>query len=338
VGRRLALALAAVVLLLAGGGAWLFRVEDIPDELPAMLEDPTAVEIPPVRDEPPLKLAELRGRTAFFVVVGASSGDSPEGEQLNRALNRWIYPETTVGYIIGDAEGFEVFREKVAKILERFASEMRYPLYVDFAGDFMRTFQLPKGHHGFVVLGPDGSVLLRKSGGIEGAALEEVRAMLGAREPDPGPPAPALTVGSLDLAACQGGYACAILFLGHDVARSDVPGIDDGFEGDDDEMFAKMRDPAIRLVSSASKMRLESSAGVIVGRTRDLELETWERLEDAPEARAAFQIGPQDSAIVVIAEGRVEFRKTGLVPVYEWGRVADLLGVEINDRKPAKGK
>ena len=86
--RPIAIALVAVVLLLVGGGAWLFRVEDIPDVLPPVQGDPAAITIPPLHSEPPLQLGSLAGKTAFFVVVGAQTGESDEGEALNRALNR----------------------------------------------------------------------------------------------------------------------------------------------------------------------------------------------------------------------------------------------------------
>ena len=336
--RRIAIVLVAVVLLLVGGGAWFLRVEDIPDVLPPVQGDPATLVIPPLADEPPLALADLAGKTAFFVVVGAHTGDSDEGEALNRALNRWIYPETTVGYIIGDAEGFEVFRDRITKAMRHFGAEMRYPLYVDFAGAFVQMFQLPKGHHGFVVLGPDGAVLMRKSGGIEKDGLDEVRELLGAREPDPGPETPAVVVGSLDTTTCTGGRACALVFLGRDVARTDVPGIDDGFDGDDDEKVVQMQDPAVRLVSTMTKMKLENATGVAVGRITGVELPSWEIVEEAADARTAFGLTPTDSAIIVISEGRVEVRELGVVRMHRWGRVADLLGVELNDRKPAKGK
>lgn len=336
--RRIAIALVAVVLLLVGGGAWLFRVEDIPDVLPPVQGDPAAVTIPPLQAEPPLHLGSLAGKTAFFVVVGAQTGDSDEGEALNRALNRWVYPDTTVGYIIGDAEGFAVFRERIAKVMQHFGAEMRYPLYVDFEGNFVRTFQLPKGHHGFVVLGSDGSVLVRKSGGIEKNGLDEVRELLGAREPDPGPPAPSVVVGSLDTTSCTGGRTCVLVFLGRDVARKDIPYIDDGFDGDDDQNAAQIRDPAVRLVSTMMKMELEQTTGVAVGRITGVDLPTWERIDEAPDARAAFGLAPTDSAIIVISEGLVEVREVGLVRIHRWGRIADLCGVEINDRKPAKGE
>ena len=331
--RPVVIALVAVVLLLVGGGAWLFRVEDIPDELPPIQGDPTAIQIPALRDEPPLSVASLAGKTSFFVIVSAQSGASKEGEALNRALNRWIYPDTTAGYIIGDAEGFEVFRDRVVKIMGYFGAEMRYPAYIDFQGAFLTTFQLPKGHHGFVVMGPDGSVLLRKSGGIEKDDLADVQALLGAREPDEGELAPALSIGALELAGCTDGHACAIVFLGRDVARREVPGIDDGFEGEDDDLHRQMQDPAVRFVSTIAKMEMKGATGVVVGRVTDVELPTWSIVDAAPDARAAFGLAPGESAIVVIADGRVQLQQSGLVRMYQWGRVSDLLGVEVDEEK-----
>lgn len=329
--RPIVIALVSLVLLVVGGGAWLFRVEDIPDELPPLQGDPSSITIPPLSDEPPLSLAALGGKTSFFVIVGAQSGKTKEGEALNRALNRWVYPDTTAGYIIGDAEGFEVFRDRVVKIMEYFGEEMRYPVYIDFQGAFLRTFQLPKGHHGFVVMGPDGSVLMRKSGGIEKEDLAEVQAMLGAREPDEGGPAPALSIGALDLSTCTGGHACAIVFLGRSVARREVPYIEDGFEGEDDEVHRRMQDPAVRFVSTIAKMEMKDATGLVVGRVSDVELKTWTLVDEAPDARAAFGLTPTDSAIVVIAGGVVQVKQTGLVRMYQWGRVSDLLGVEVKD-------
>ena len=43
-----------------------------------------------------------------------------------------------------------------------FEKESRFPIYVDFEGAMMKTFKLVKGHHGFVVLGPEGEVLQRQ--------------------------------------------------------------------------------------------------------------------------------------------------------------------------------
>jgi hypothetical protein len=337
--RALKVGLGAAGLLVAtiGLGAWtLLRVEDIPEQLEPIELDPDELVIPGLAEQPPLKLAEQRGKTVFFVVVGAHSGESREGEALNRALNRWTYPDTTVGYIIGDAEGFGVFRSKIAKIMGHFGAEMRYPLYVDFEGVFIETFKLPKGHHGFVVVGPDGKVLERRSGGIETDGLDAVRELLSASEPPPGPEAPDFTLGPLSDEHCAD-RVCVLAFLGRSVARGDVPGIEDGFEGDGDARFDRMRDPSIRIARTLLPTQLTDADGVLVGTTTDLEYETWTRLDEAPDARTAFELAEDEAAIIVIEHGRVAFRESGLIPLYQWGTIADVTGIDINDRKPPKG-
>ncbi|HWB80555.1 MAG TPA: hypothetical protein VG755_36575, partial [Nannocystaceae bacterium] len=93
------------------------------------------------------------------------------------------------------------------------------------------------------------------------------------------------------------------------------------------------------MVSSASKAKLERAKGVIIGRVSGVELETWQRVDEAPELRKTFGIAADEAAIVVIDDqGRVAVNERGLVPIYKWGRVADILGVELNDRRPPKGK
>jgi predicted transcriptional regulator len=336
---KLALGALALAVVLGGLALWrLFRVEDIPEQLEEVEADPAQIVIEGMGDQAPLRLRELQGRHAFFVLVGPHSAKSREGETINRALNRWTYPETTVGFIIGDAEGFGVFREKITGMMEHFAEELRFPLYADFEGVFMQTFKLPKGHHALVVLGPEGEVLLRRSGGVEGDDdIEQVRTMLGASEPPPGPEAPTFSVGPLDQAHCAE-RICAIAFLGEAVARTDIPGIDGGFSGDDDEGFAKMRNPSIRIMRTLLPTRLEKAEGVVVGRTSDLELETWSTVDEAADARAAFDLAPDEAALVVIEHGRISFFDRGLIALYRWSTAADLLGIDINDRRPPKGK
>ncbi len=329
---KLGLVFAGLVVLLLGVGAWLLRVEDIPDELPPVAGDPSTIEIPAVGDGVALKLAELRGKTAFFLVFGPQMRDRKEGQALSRALNRWTLPETTVGHIIGDAEGFGMFQGKVAEMMEHFGGEMRFPVHVDFEGVFSTTFGLAKGHHGFVVLGPQGDILDRRSGGAEGAELEGIRELLGAQEPPKGPAMPSFSAGTLESSACGGGTPCALIFLAREVAKSDIPGIDDGFDGEDAEKFERMKDPSIRMVSTAMKAKLAKARGVIVGRTRDLEFPTWARTDHDDDARAAFGIGPADAAFIVIdAEGAVALSTRGPIAMYQWGRVADVLGVELDE-------
>lgn len=333
--RSVKLALGAVigVGLLLGVGAWtLLRVEDIPETLEAP-EDPDTVVIPGIGDQPDLALAELRGKRAFFVMVGIASWSSEEGRKLNRALNRWVLPADTEGYIVFDAEGLGVFaeNEKSAKYMKVFGKEVRFPMYGDFEGRFRKAFKLAQGHHGLVVLGPDGEVNLRRSGGIDDPKeLEVLREMLGAEEPPPGPPVPDFELGLLSDEACAA-RPCAVLFLGEPVARGDVPGIDDGFEGEREQVWAQMEKPAVRLVSSALKLDPEDKAlAAIVGSTPGLEPESWVRLEEAPIAREAFEVAPDETVLLVLRHGRVAFRSDGVVPMYRMGEVSDLLDVEFD--------
>lgn len=332
--RTIGLVVAGLVVLLFGLGAWLFRVEDIPDELPPVVGDPTAVVIPPVGDEPPLRIADLAGNTAFFIVFSPQMDDKKEGQALNRALNRWLLPPTTKGYIVADAEGFGMFKGKVVEMLGRMTGEFRFPISVDYDAVFTSTFALPKGHHGFVVVGPDGAVLERRSGGAEGADLDRIREMLGASEPPPGPAMPTFATGDVDSKACGNGTPCALIFLGKPVARTDVPGIEDGFDGDDAESAVRLADPSIRMIATAFKAKLQRAKGAIVGRTSGLSFPTWTVVEESQEARTAFGIGPDEAVFVLIdAEGRIAMDVRGVLPLYQWGRVADTLGVEIDDEE-----
>lgn len=332
--RTLGVVVVGLVVLLLGAGAWLFRVDDIPAELPPVVGDPNAIVIPSAADEPELRVSELRGTTTFFIVFSPQMSDRKEGQALNRALNRWIYPETTKGRIVADAEGFGMFKGKVVEMLGRLAAELRFPINVDYEGVFATTFALPKGHHGFVVLGPDGAVLERRSGGAVGEDLERIRELLGASEPPPGPERPSVMIGDFDVGQCGGGTPCGIIFLGRDVARSDVPDIEDGFDGDDEETAKRNQDPSIRMVAAAFKAKLKKARGVLVGRTSNLEFPTWSVVESSPEGRAAFGLGPDEAAFVLIdGDGRVAMTVRGLLPIYQWGRVADTLGVELDDEE-----
>jgi hypothetical protein len=327
------------VLVPLGASAWyLFRVEDIPETLDPVELDPDDIVIPHTGDGPSLAVAQLRGKTAFFVMVGAQTGRSAEGERLNRALNRWVYPDTTVGYVIGDAEGFGLLHDRISDVMGHYAQEVRYPLYVDYEGAFINTFNLPKGHHGFVVLGPDGEVEKRRSGGIDDPAeIERIRQLLGAEEPPAGPPAPDFELGALSDEAC-GERPCAIVFAAEPVRLEDVPGSDEGFAGDDEARFAQMKKPHIRNVQLGRRMHLDHALGTMVGDIdARLRMVGWTITPQADAAREAFGIAAGESALVVIADGKVAINATGSIPLYRFGLAADLLRVEgFNDRRPPK--
>jgi hypothetical protein len=333
--RALKLALIALGLLVMVGavGAWrIFRVDDVPEELPPMERSPDDIVLKSMTDAPDLALAELRGKTVFLVVVGAQSGKNREGQPLNRALNRWRYPDSTVGFIVADAEGVGFLAGMVEDYVAFFAKESRFPIYVDFEGITLETFKLAKGHHGFVVLGPDGSVLERRSGGMPIEELDALRERLGAEEPPAPPPAPAFAIGGLDVSSCSP-RACAIIFLGAPVRRDQIPGIEDGFDGERDEAFALLSKPEVRLAATALKMDLQGAPGVLVGDVsglHELPERGFTHVAEAAEARAAFGLEPTDTAMVIVdAEGRLAFKRVGFIPMYEWGTAADLLGAEV---------
>lgn len=336
---------AALVAALAGAGyLWwnATRTEPIPEQLEAIEEEHVAVVIPGLDDASPLDLDTLRGTTNFFVVIGTWSAKSPEGEALNRALARWSYPQNTRGFIVAEAAGLGLLAGKIERTMQSFAPEVRFPLYVDFEGIFNETFKLPKGHHGFVVLGPQGEVLARHSGGVEGQELEEIRTLLGATEPQPTKPMPAFEVGTLDATRCAE-TTCAFVFAGDaPVSRADIPGMrPGGFEGNDDERLAQMLRPEVRTVTLARKMKLSTTAGALIGDLADdITSEGWERISHAQGAGARAALGLKDDsiAVVVFDEGREILRVEGLIALHHWGHIADLLEIEgFNDRRPPRG-
>ncbi|MCR9163130.1 MAG: TlpA family protein disulfide reductase [Nannocystaceae bacterium] len=337
-------ALGVVLLALGGVGAWWFtRTEPIPEVLETVEADPATVSIPGLRGQPPLELASLHGKTVIVVVTGTWSAKSDEGEATNRALSRWVLPEDTVGYVVADAGGMGVFSDRIETTMASYASEVRFPLYVDYEGVFIETFKLPKGHHGLVVLGPDGQIVARHSGGLVGDELDALRETIGAREPEAGPAMPeAARAGALDPETCAQ-TTCAFVFVGPGkVTRADIPGIrPGGFEGDDDARLAKMLDPAVRSVTLARKMKLSATKGALVGDVDEaISSEGWERIPwaEGADARAALGVGEDVPAIVVFDHGREVLRVEGLVRLHHWGRLADLLGVEgFNDRRPPRG-
>ena len=118
-------------------------------------------------------------------------------------MARWTYPDNVAGFAIGDAEGFGLLASKIEEFVGPMRPELRLPLYIDFEGAATKTFKLPKGHVGVVVLDPTGAVVYRHSGKMEPAEIEKLRGLLGASLPTP-TPAPAFKVGELDNAACAG--------------------------------------------------------------------------------------------------------------------------------------
>ncbi|MEM6995063.1 MAG: hypothetical protein AAF721_31405 [Myxococcota bacterium] len=333
--RRSIKILAGVLgLAVAGTGLAAYRVlraDDIPETL-EVPKDPAQLSIPGIGDQPPLAVAELRGETLFFVFVGVRSFREKEGQMINRALNRWTLPPDTRGFIVFDAEGFGFLREKSAEYMERFGKETRFPMYGDFEGAFRDVFKLPRGHHGLVIVDAEGALAMRHSGGLQTEdELSKVRTLLGAEEPPAGPDVPNFEGHGLSAQRCAV-TPCVLLFVGGSVARGDIPWIDNGFEGDDQAKWAQANKPPIRNVSIAKGMPLgAAAAGLVVGRVQDVEFPAgWSQIEAAPELRDTFDVGPDETTMVVLREGKVAFRSDGVIPFYELGRLSDLLGVEFD--------
>lgn len=331
--RRLKIVGIALALLAAMVGGllwWLLRADDIPATLePA--EDPMTLSIPGIGSQPTLDAALMKDKTTFFVFVGIQSWGSDAGKPLNRAVNRWNLPANAQGFIIFDAEGLGFLAEKSEEYMERFGSETRFPMYGDFDGGFRQVFKMPRGHHGFVVVSPEGKVTLRKSGGAKpGPELDEIRTLLEAEEPPPGPSVPEFTLGSLSQSACAN-KPCALVFLAEPIGRTDIPGIDDGFEGEDEAKWDQMKKPGVRNVGSALKLQIgDAGLGVIAGQVSDLELPPgWSVVPDDAAVRKAFDVEPGTASFLVLREGEVAFRADGVIPMFELGRVSDLLGVEF---------
>jgi len=322
--------LAVLALLVLGGCVWawrVMRVEEIPEQLEEMEESPDTIVLESLSETPDLELGKQRGITSFYVIVGMRT-PKEEGVELNRALNRWQYPDDVKGYIVGDAEGAGMFRNMARKYLDFFRKEAKFPIFIDFAGAMLRVFKLPKGHHGFVVLGPEGEVLVRKSGGMRGDELDELRTMLRAELPPPPPPAPQFSVGGLTKDSCTD-RPCVLVFLGEAVEKSQIPGIEGGFDGEMEDGMELLNRPHVRLAASAIKMDLKGAHGVLIGRL-GAEAKQWTVVEESAETRSAFGLQPDETAMIIIDEqGGLAMDARGVVPMWMWGEAADLLGAEL---------
>lgn len=334
---RVGLAALGAVLLAGAVGAWrVLRVEDIPEELPPIAAQlrPEDLVIPGSAGRKDLVLRELRGKTVALVVEGQASMRSREGRALNRALGRWVLPDSTLGVMIGDAAGFALFKGKIDEMLQWFEPELRFPIWVDYTGAVFDTFSLPRGHAALVVLTPDGEIALRHSGPADDAMVEQVRGLLGASEPPPGPPAPEFRLGTIDHTACRR-QGCVIGLFGAPASTAALPGAESGGEEGERKGREAMSRPELRLLAALQRLPLpEGMLGVLAGDIEGFRDEEgrWQRVAEATEARAAFEIPAGETALVVVdREGRVALRESGRFPMYRMGRLAEVLGVELRE-------
>lgn len=283
--------------------------------------------------------------------------EARESKDFDRALNRWTYPPDVVGFAIGDAEGFKLLSGKIEEMLGAMRPEMRLPLYIDFEGAVTKAFKLPKGHTGIVVLGPDGALKLRHSGPPkpkdkiltpEDDVIARLKLALRAEEPVLAP-APAFKVGELDNAACAG-KTCLFVFLAAPVQKSQLPGVEGGFDGGMEESMKLLQNPSVRLAGLAhdlndkldkpeklakdtDKALADKVLPALVGSLEGVELKHWRTLPSAPEARAAFNIPEGEAALVAIdPQGQLALRELGVIPMYKLGRISELLDIDLGDR------
>jgi len=338
--RKIALGLVLLVLILLGLVAWMLRsrAEEIPDELPAINiaeADPQKLVIPGGGGLGDLVIADLKGRTAYLIVEDRESMGARESSAMSRAMARWTYPDNVSGFAIGDAEGFGLLASKIEEFVGPMRPELRLPLYIDFQGAATKTFKLPKGHVGVVVLDPAGAVVYRHSGKMEPPEIEKLRGLLGASLPAP-TPAPAFKVGDLDNAACAG-RTCMLVFLGGPVARKDIPGGKQGFDAGTEESVRQFAKPDVRLagivVDSDAKLDSGKVSAQLVGQIDGAELKRWKTTADNAEGRAAFQIPAGEAALVVVdPQGNLAMRELGRVPMYKFGVLSEFIGIELSDR------
>ncbi len=335
--RILVISLGVIVVGLSAA-AWSMwpTVEDIPEVLEEIDPELSIAELE-LEAQGPLdgvRLGDLKGKTVYMLIEGKESMTGGEGKLLRRALNRWQLPEDVVGFSIGDAPaGAKVMQGKIERdFVGPMRDEMKLPIYIDFGGSFTEAFNLPKGHLGFVIVDAKGEVVFRHAGDVDTEQIAEIRELLRAEEPAPGPPAPAFEVGELSNESCAG-KACVLVFLDRKVARSEIPGLEDGgFEGGMKESFEQIKKPSVRLarILAADWASEERStiAGVVVGEGEGWSVDGWAFVPDAPEARETFGIGDAAGMVLIDDQGRVAFVERGLIPFWQLSLAADRLGIE----------
>ena len=335
---------AAVGVLVLGGAAvaWAMwpEVDEVPEELAEVSAEVSIADLALEAQGklPAVRIGDLRGKTVFLMIEGRESMTGGEGKLLHRAIHRWQLPDDVVGFSVGDAPaGAVLMREKIEnEFLGPMQAEMKLPIYMDYGGSFTSALSLPKGHLGFAIIDAEGELAYRYAGDPGEAELAEIKALLRAEEPAPGPPAPAFTLEGVAEDHCAG-RRCALVFLDAKVARSEIPGIEGGFEGDMKESFAQIAKPSVRLAraiaSDWDSADRDEVAGAIIGEVEGWEVEGWPVVAEAASAREAFEIGDQAAMVILDEQGRVSFVETGVIPFWKLMLAADLLGIEPKPRE-----
>jgi hypothetical protein len=217
---------------------------------------------------------------------------------------------------------------------------MKLPIYIDFGGTFTTALSLPKGHLGFVILDPAGEVVFRHAGDAGESELAQIKQLLRAEEPPPGPPAPEFAIADLSNESCAG-RDCVLVFLDRKVVRNEIPGLEQGgFEGEMKESFEQIKKPSIRLARIlAADWAAEDRArigGIVVGEAEGWDAGGWQMVAEGAELRATFGIGDQAGMVIIDEQGRVAFSEVGLIPFWKLSLAADVLGIEPKEYRGKK--
>jgi hypothetical protein len=118
------------------------------------------------------------------------------------------------------------------------------------------------------------------------------------------------------------------VFLSRPISAKDVPGIEGGKAKDD---TAAWSDADARLVALLSDRELpgDKSMGAFVGTLEGIKLASgWSIAADDAQLRAAFEIAPAETAIVVVdREGRLAMRERGRIAFWQLSSLNELLSL-----------
>ena len=295
---------------------------------------PVAGSLPAQGGLPQVDLASLRGAPALFLVEGRESMEKGQSKELKIALDRWIYPPELRAFLVADGRPYRFIpglKDMAGEFLDAMRPELRLPMYADFQGDALNPLGVESGAFELVVVDAKGVVAHRHRGDAEAEDIETIRLVLGASEPPPPPAAPTFKIGDIDNAAC-GDHGCVFVFLGTRVERSEIPGLKSGgFEGSREDAFAMLKKAPIRLLSQvATRWDYEPTPirGAIIGDGPADLLPEWQHVHAADEAREAFGLAPDTTALVTVdTEGRLAFLAEDSFPFWQLGQARESVGL-----------
>ncbi|MGB1699024.1 MAG: TlpA family protein disulfide reductase [Nannocystaceae bacterium] len=285
-------------------------------------------------DLPTVTLASLRGAPAMFLVEGRESMEKQQSKSLKNALDRWEYPGDLKAFVVADGRPYRLIpglKNMASQFLDAMRPELRLPMYADFQGEVLDPLGVESGAFELVVLDAEGMVAHRHRGDASPEDIEKIREVLGAREPAAPPTAKPFRLGEIDNAACTA-HGCVFVFLGEAVQRNEIPGIEPGgFEGDREDAFAQLKKAPVRVLAQvATRWDYEKTPvrGAIVGDGPSDLLPSWQHLPAASEAREAFGLSADSTALVTVdTQGRVAFLAEGSFPFWKLSQARQSVGL-----------